>query len=414
MQILKKAILTGIWFAVLTFPIMVVKVDHIEGKMVWRWENAGYIAIGAALLSLVWRYLLERKAMRRRQEELAIREPSLWNKILRDPKLIRTGLLILLLLMLILPALSSTYHINIIATALIYVVLALGLNIAVGLSGQLVLGYAAFYAVGAYAYGLANHYLGIGFWTMLPVGGIIAALAGILLGLPVLRLRGDYLAIVTLGFGEITRLIIQNWSSLTRGPGGISGIAKPGFFNFSMADVAVSSVYIYYITLALAILTIFVVDRLKHSRVGRAWQALREDEIASEAMGVDTMRTKLSAFALSSMWAGFAGVLMATKTTFINPNSFTFMESALILSMVVLGGMGSIWGVVLGAVAIILLPEYLRAFSEYRMLIFGAIMVAMMVFRPQGLIPPQFRRYEIPDYLKKKSAGTPEGAKEGN
>jgi len=156
------------------------------------------------------------------------------------------------------------------------------------------------------------------------------------------------------------------------------------------------------------------VDRLTHSRLGRSWQALREDEIASEAMGVDTTRTKLSAFALSSMWAGFAGVLMAAKTTFINPNSFTFMESALILSMVVLGGMGSIWGVVVGALAITLIPEYLRAFSEYRMLIFGATMVAMMVFRPQGLIPPQFRKYVIPDHLKKKNVLSAEGAGEIN
>lgn len=414
MQILRKTILTGIWFALLTFPLMVIKVDPIEGAIEWRWKNLAYIAVGSALLSLVWRYLLERKAVRRRQEELAISEPSLWSKVLSDPKLIRSGLLIIFLLMAVLPAISSTYQVNIISTALIYVVLALGLNIAVGLSGQLVLGYAAFYAVGAYAYGLANYYLGLGFWVMLPIGGVVAALAGILLGLPVLRLRGDYLAIVTLGFGEITRLVIQNWSSFTRGSGGISGIAKPSFFNFPMEDVDISSVYIYYITLAVAIITIFVVDRLKHSRVGRSWQALREDEIASEAMGVDTTRTKLSAFALSSMWAGFAGVLMAAKTTFINPNSFTFMESALILSMVVLGGMGSIWGVVVGAAAIILLPEYLRAFSEYRMLIFGATMVAMMVFRPQGLIPPRFRTYVIPDYLKKKKTLAADGAGEEN
>lgn len=414
MQILKRTILTGIWFALLTFPLMVIKVDPIEGTMEWRWKNLGYIAIGAALLSLVWRYLLERKAVRRRQEELAISTPPFWSKVLSDPKLVRTGLLIVFLVMLVLPAISSTYQVNIISTALIYVVLALGLNIAVGLSGQLVLGYAAFYAVGAYTYGLANYYLGLGFWTMLPIGGIVAALAGILLGLPVLRLRGDYLAIVTLGFGEITRLVIQNWSSLTRGSGGISGIAKPSFFNIPITNVDISSSYIYYITLIIAIITIFVVDRLKHSRVGRAWQALREDEIASEAMGVDTTRTKLSAFALSSMWAGFAGVLMAAKTTFINPNSFTFMESALILSMVVLGGMGSIWGVVVGAAAIILLPEYLRAFSEYRMLIFGATMVVMMVFRPQGLIPPRFRTYVIPDYLKKKKTLPVEGTREGN
>ena len=279
-------------------------------------------------------------------------------------------------------------------SALLYIMLALGLNIVVGLAGQLVLGYVAFYAVGAYAYGLLHQFFGWGFWVCLPVGGFVAVIFGLALGFPVLRLRGDYLAIVTLGFGEIVRLALQNWTSLTGGPRGVGDIPRPGFFGMDM-DISTSTTYVYYLVLAAVAITIIVISRLKNSRVGLALQALREDEIACEAMGIDITRVKLSAFALGSCWAGFAGVIFAAKTTYINPSSFTFMESAMILSMVVLGGMGSITGVVIAALILILAPEYLRAFSEYRMLIFGAIMVIMMIFRPQGLISGERRRYRI-------------------
>ena len=197
-----------------------------------------------------------------------------------------------------------------------------------------------------------------------------------------------------LGFGEIVRLTLQNWNSVTGGPRGVSDIPRPGFFGMSM-DITASTIYIYYLVLAAVVVTIVVITRLKNSRVGLALQALREDEIACEAMGVDITRVKLSAFALGSCWAGFAGVIFAAKTTYINPSSFTFMESAMILSMVVLGGMGSIAGVVIAALILILAPEYLRAFSDYRMLLFGAIMVIMMLFRPQGLISGERRRYRI-------------------
>ena len=267
-------------------------------------------------------------------------------------------------------------------------------GLVLGLAGQLVLGYVAFYAVGAYAYGLLYQFFGWGFWACLPVGGVMAVLFGLALGFPVLRLRGDYLAIVTLGFGEIVRLGLQNWTSLTGGPRGISEIPRPGFFGMEM-DINTSTTYVYYLVLAAVVITIIVISRLKNSRVGLALQALREDEIAGEAMGIDITRVKLSAFALGSCWAGFAGVIFAAKTTYINPSSFTFMESAMILSMVVLGGMGSIAGVAIAAMILILAPEYLRAFSEYRMLIFGAIMVIMMIFRPQGLISGERRRYRI-------------------
>ncbi len=208
-------------------------------------------------------------------------------------------------------------------------------------------------------------------------------------------MRGDYLAIVTLGFGEIVRLTLQNWSSVTGGPRGISNIPRPELFGLQMG-IEESSIYIYYLVLAAVLITILVISRLKNSRVGLALQALREDEIACEAMGIDVTRVKLSAFALGSCWAGFAGVIFAAKTTYINPASFTFMESAMILSMVVLGGMGSIVGVAAAAMLLILVPEYLRAFSEYRMLIFGAVMVLMMIFRPQGLVTGEKRRYRVP------------------
>jgi branched-chain amino acid transport system permease protein len=279
-------------------------------------------------------------------------------------------------------------------TALMYVMLGLGLNIVVGLAGLLDLGYVAFYAVGAYFYALMNHHFGLGFWVALPLSGALAATFGILLGFPVLRLLGDYLAIVTLGFGEIIRLILENWNRLSFGPSGIAGISRPSTFGIQL-NLQQHMVYLYYIMIMLVIFTMLVVGRLRHSRIGRAWIALREDEIACQAMGIDKTATKLMAFALGATWAGFVGCILAAKTTFINPASFTFMESAMILSIVVLGGMGSIVGVMVGAFILILLPEYLRAFSEYRMLAFGASMVLIMVFRPQGIISGIKQHYEF-------------------
>jgi branched-chain amino acid transport system permease protein len=205
-------------------------------------------------------------------------------------------------------------------TALMYVVLGLGLNIVVGLAGLLDLGYVAFYAVGAYTYALLHYNFGIGFWVALPLGGLLAALFGILLGIPVLRLRGDYLAIVTLGFGEIIRLVMENWGSFSQGPSGISNISRPGFFGIEMS-LGTALVYIYYLMVIFVIITIFFVNRLQDSRLGRAWIALREDEIACQAMGIDKMKTKLVAFSLGAFWAGIVGVIFAAKTTFISPEA---------------------------------------------------------------------------------------------
>ena len=344
--------------------------------------------------SLVSRLFAARKLARqeRIRQGLERQLPAASRRLLGHPRLRLGAGVLLALFLLAFPALFSTYQVNILTTALMYVVLGLGLNIVVGLAGLLDLGYVAFYAVGAYAYALLHLHFGLGFWTVLPIGGLLGALFGILLGFPVLRLRGDYLAIVTLGFGEIIRLVLENWSEFSRGPSGIANIPRPGLFGLDLTlDQAI--VYLYFLTLAMVLFTVFVVNRLQHSRIGRAWIALREDEIACQAMGIDKTRTKLAAFALGATWAGMAGVFFAAKTTFVNPASFTFLESAIILCIVVLGGMGSIVGVIIAALILILLPEYLRAFADYRMLVFGAVLVAMMVFRPQGLVTGVRRSY---------------------
>lgn len=396
MQRVIKAAIAALWFMLLTLPVLGIKLNTIERTVAWRLDRILLLGIAIFGLAMLWDWCFTRKA----RGLAIIKLPDGFGlgpamaALSQKPKLLMASLAVLAAIMLVMPLVSSFYQTNIMISALLYVMLALGLNIVVGLAGQLVLGYVAFYAVGAYAYGLLFQFFGFGFWVCLPIGGLVAVIFGLALGFPVLRLRGDYLAIVTLGFGEIVRLALQNWTSLTGGPRGVSDIPRPGFFGMHM-DISTSTTYVYYLVLVAVVITIVVISRLKNSRVGLALQALREDEIACEAMGIDIMRVKLSAFALGSCWAGFAGVIFAAKTTYINPSSFTFMESAMILSMVVLGGMGSITGVAIAALILILAPEYLRAFSEYRMLIFGAIMVIMMIFRPQGLISGERRRYRI-------------------
>jgi len=381
----------------LTFPFMVVRVNTLKDIVEWRWLNMLWVGIGAFVLSIAWRYALRRKAKQSKKAELGEEggKAGLGQRLLEDPKLYRPLLGALAAAALLFPWLFDTYQVNIMVLALIFVVLGLGLNITVGLAGLLDLGYVAFFAVGAYSYGLLNSYLGWGFWLCLPIGGLIGCLFGVLLGFPILRLRGDYLAIVTLGFGSIAKIVIENWEEVTNGAKGIAGIARPGLFGIDMSISAVTN-YTYYLMIAMVLFTIFVTNRLKDSRIGRAWVALREDEIACVAMGIDMARTKLSAYALGAFWAGLVGVIFAARNTYINPNSFTFMESAIVLSIVVLGGMGSIVGVIIAALVLILMPEYLRAFADYRMLVFGAVMVLMMIFRPQGLISNQRRIYKRP------------------
>ncbi|WP_231856623.1 ABC transporter permease subunit [Pseudodesulfovibrio piezophilus] len=408
----KKSFLVAVWFVFLTFPIMVIKVDTIDKTVVWRWENMVYVALSVFFGSFVWRWLLARKELKEDNSQKESRVESALNRLQAMP-LLKFSILILIAVFAAVAPIKfnllgqklqffDLYQTNIMISCLVYIVLGLGLNIVVGLAGLLDLGYVAFYAVGAYAYALCNMHWGIGFWYMLPIGAVLGALLGVILGFPVLRLRGDYLAIVTLGFGEIIRLVLENWGDVTMGPSGISSIARPGLFGVKLGVIG-STVYMYYIMVGLLIFTIFCVNRLQNSRIGRAWLALREDEIACQAMGIDKVKTKLMAFALGATWAGMAGVVFAAKTTFINPASFTFWESAIILSIVVIGGMGSIRGVVAGAIILILVPEYLRDFAEFRMLLFGAIMVLVMVFRPQGLISAKRKIYE---YKAINTAGT--------
>ncbi|HSO20271.1 MAG TPA: branched-chain amino acid ABC transporter permease, partial [Desulfosarcina sp.] len=264
----------------------------------------------------------------------------------------------------------------------------------IGLAGLLDLGYIAFYGVGAYTYALLNIHFNMSFWMSLPLAAAFAALAGCIVGYPTLRMRGDYLAIVTLGFGEIVRILLNNWMALTNGPNGLLGVNPPnllipsfdGGFSFEMLYLKKLQ-YLYYVALALAIITIIAVRNLNFSRIGRAWESIREDETAAELMGVNTFLLKLLAYAMGALFAGLAGAFFCARMRFVSPESFTFLESAMVLSMVVLGGMGSIPGIILGAAALIVLPEVFREFETFRMLVFGMSMVVMMLFRPAGLIP---------------------------
>lgn len=391
-QELKKGALISLWFVFLTFPVMVIKVDPIARTVTWRWMNALYMAIGTFIIYTLVQFFIKRRGRSKPSTVQKEAGSSVIHRLLDNPRRRAMLFVALAVAAIAFPQLLSAYQTNVMTTALMYVVLGLGLNIVVGLAGLLDLGFVAFYAVGAYTYALLNHHYGLGFWTILPLGGLLAACFGILLGFPVLRLRGDYLAIVTLGFGEIIRLVLENWGEFSKGPSGISNIARPSLFGMEL-DLHGSIVFNYYLMVLFVIFTIFVVNRLQNSRLGRAWIALREDEIACQAMGIDKHRTKLVAFSLGAFWAGLMGVVFAGKTTFVNPASFTFMESAIILAIVVLGGMGSIVGVILGALILILMPEYLRGLSQYRMLAFGAILVCMMIFRPQGLIANIRRTY---------------------
>ncbi|MBD8556609.1 high-affinity branched-chain amino acid ABC transporter permease LivM [Rhizobium sp. CFBP 8762] len=320
---------------------------------------------------------------------------------------------------------------------LIYVMLAWGLNIVVGLAGLLDLGYVAFYAVGAYSYALLSSYFGLSFWVLLPLAGILAAFWGMILGFPVLRLRGDYLAIVTLAFGEIIRLVLINWTAVTKGTFGISGIAKATLFGIKFdatktgfaalmglpPSSAYYKIFLFYIILALALLTAFVTIRLRRMPIGRAWEALREDEIACRALGINTVTTKLTAFAIGAMFGGFAGSFFAVRQGFVSPESFVFLESAVILAIVVLGGMGSLTGIAIAAVVMVGGTEILRELSFlkvifgpdftpelYRMLLFGLAMVVVMVWKPRGFVGSR----EPTAFLNERKAVSGSFTKEGH
>ena len=344
-----------------------------------------------------------------------------------NPKRALVGLALVGVVLLVLPwALASvgTAWVRITNLAILYVFLALGLNIVVGFAGLLDLGYIAFYAVGAYVYALlaSPHFnLHVPFWIILPLGAAVACFFGVLLGSPTLKLRGDYLAIVTLGFGEIVRIFMNNMSrpfNITNGPQGITLIDpfRIGDFNFAKRETLfgldfTGPIKYYYFFLAALLAVIVINMRLQDSRLGRAWEAIREDEIAARAMGINTTQVKLLAFAMGASFGGMAGGMFAAIQGFISPESFTLTESVMILAMVVLGGMGNIWGVVLGALLLSFVPEVLRYTVEpiqrvlfgrmllepevIRMLLFGLALVLMMLYRPAGILPSALRKREF-------------------
>lgn len=396
---------SGVAFVALVLGIPMIGLTTVDGggalevKTRWAWL-AVFVALcfaGRLLLSWVGDQLRARKHAQARTAPAA--KPG-------APVALKAIGWALLGIALALPLVWSgnRYIIDTATTVMIYVMLGWGLNVVVGLAGLLDLGYVAFYAVGAYSYALLSTQFGWGFWEALPVAGAAAAAFGILLGWPTLRLRGDYLAIVTLGFGEIIRIILVNWTDFSGGPNGIASIPRPTFFglpfkpptddgpatfaSFFGLEYAPDQrmVFLYYLILALALLTNLFVSRMRKLPIGRAWEAMREDEIACKAMGMNVTNVKLSAFALGAMLGGFAGVFFAARQGFISPESFVFSESAIILAIVVLGGMGSQLGVVLASLVLVLIPEIGRDFAEYRMLIFGAAMILIMVWKPGGLL----------------------------
>ncbi|MBN3861587.1 high-affinity branched-chain amino acid ABC transporter permease LivM [Pseudomonas frederiksbergensis] len=412
---LKQALFSALLVWAVAYPVLGLKLSIAGISLEVQGASTSTLFIIATCSVLMFlRVLFDREysaAMRSVPKGKLI--PASASHFLTLPTTQRWIIMALIVVALVWPFFGSRGAVDIATLILIYVLLGLGLNIVVGLAGLLDLGYVGFYAVGAYSYALLSHYYGLSFWICLPIAGLMAATFGFLLGFPVLRLRGDYLAIVTLGFGEIIRLFLRNLTDLTGGPNGISNIPKPTLFGLSFDRTAAEGmqtfheyfgltynpvskvVFLYLVALLLALFALFVINRLLRMPIGRAWEALREDEIACRALGLNPTVIKLSAFTLGACFAGFAGSFFAARQGLVTPESFTFIESATILAIVVLGGMGSQLGVVLAAVVMILLPELMRDFSEYRMLMFGALMVLMMIWRPQGLLPMQRPHMEL-------------------
>ena len=413
---IKSAIFSALLVLIISYPVLGLKLStvgislRVEGATAFELWCIG----GAATLIFLWQLLRDRLTPTwAKLPKLPSGSGQIGN-FLTLPSTQRWIILAMVMVALVWPFFASRGSVDIATLILIYVMLGLGLNIVVGLAGLLDLGYVGFYAVGAYSYAILSHYFGLSFWMCLPIAGMMAALFGFLLGFPVLRLRGDYLAIVTLGFGEIIRILLRNLTELTGGPNGLS-IAnenKPTLFGLSFErrvpadmptfhgyfEIAYNSqykvIFLYLIALLLVLLTLFLVNRLLRMPIGRAWEALREDEIACRALGLNPTVIKLSAFTIGASLAGFAGSFFAARQGLVTPESFTFIESAMILAIVVLGGMGSQLGVILAAIVMVMLQE-MRELSEYRMLFFGLVMIFMMIWRPQGLLPMQRPHLEL-------------------
>ena len=421
--ILKKATLSAL-VALVLFSLMIgVRTEAGSDGQLTYWTRFGDLAMmvaavfgGSILVELLRQAIAKRRGAPLISEQAQAKSSGL-GRFLGPALLVFTFLVPVLFY-------DQRYILDLGILVLTYVMLGWGLNIVVGLAGLLDLGYVAFYAVGAYSYALLATTFGLSFWICLPLAGILAAFWGMLLGFPVLRLKGDYLAIVTLAFGEIIRLVLLNWQHVTGGPNGISGVPRPSFFGIPLtpADDGLAArlgiefssthrvVFLFYIILALALLTNWVTIRLRRLPIGRAWEALREDEIACRSLGINTTKTKLTAFATGAMFGGFAGAFFATRQGFISPESFTFQESALVLAIVVLGGMGSQLGIALAALAMIGGFELFRGFEEFRMLVFGAAMVLLMIWRPRGLVGHR----EPSIFLQTKTAISSSLVKEGH
>jgi branched-chain amino acid transport system permease protein len=450
--LMAKAVKEGIFAGVIAFGMFLLFVgietyQDINNQLVWR-TRWGLLAVFVAIAAIgrfltvgfIKPHLDKRKLAKAKSGVLEISdEKSFFHK-----HFLKIALVFLLcypfLAMMIFGRQGSLKYVdNFGIQILIYVMLAWGLNIVVGLAGLLDLGYVAFYAVGAYSYALLSANFGFSFWLLLPMAGILAGFWGIILGFPVLRLRGDYLAIVTLAFGEIIRLVLINWTDVTRGTFGISGIAKASFFGIWSFDVGAannfnkawglpsSSVYykmfLFYVILALCLITAYVTIRLRRMPIGRAWEALREDEIACRSLGINTVTTKLTAFATGAMFGGFAGSFFAARQGFVSPESFVFLESAVILAIVVLGGMGSLTGIAIAAVVMVGGTELLREMEFlkhvfgpdftpelYRMLLFGLAMIIVMLFKPRGFVGSR----EPTAFLKERKAVSGSFTKEGH
>ena len=408
---LLDALFSGVLALVVLGPIsgLVLNGYQVRNEMQRPLLLAAAVMVGRFLFSLALATERGRSLLgalsARAQQGVTVAEASPSRRLrLATPLLLAAGL--------ILPFFLSKYFLTVLILAMIYVLLGLGLNIVVGLAGLLDLGYVAFYAVGAYGLALGSQYLHLGFWTALPLAALLAAACGGLLGFPVLRMHGDYLAIVTLGFGEIIRLVLNNWLDFTGGPNGASA-PPPTLFGLEFSRAAkyggtpfheyfhleynpnYKFIFIFLILFAVVSLMVLFVGRLKQMPMGRTWEALREDEIACRSLGINHVTVKLSAFMMGAMVGGVAGVFFATYQGFINPTSFSFFESALILAIVVLGGLGSTVGIVLAALVLTILPEMLRDFAEYRVLIFGVAMVLMMIWRPRGLIRIKRRSFDL-------------------
>jgi branched-chain amino acid transport system permease protein len=358
----KGGILFYVGIALVCAPFLRANVLYLPVVFLFAWllkRGAAFLAGNSTVAR--WRRQTDRLLARRRTPLLAV----------------------LVTAVLLVPLGSSNYLLEVLTSAFLYALLASALNITVGLTGVLVLGFIGFYAIGAYTTGILTAKFALcNFWVALPLSGITAMLCGVLLGIPTLRLKGDYLAIVTLGFGEIVKIFLNNLDPLTGGPNGILGIKRPSFGFFTVDSAA----GYYYFTFAFLVATVFVVARIVNSRFGRAWVAVRENEMAAGALGIDVFKKHLLSFSISAFFAGIAGSLFAAKQGFISPDSFTFYESVLVLCMVVLGGLGNVAGALLGAFLLIVVPEFLREFALYRMLLFGAVMIGLMIFRPHGIL----------------------------